>query len=98
MFCRCVRTVERIVHQRSETGEVRLLLQHDDTHVRLHLALAAVGFEPIVDQSKQGGLAGAVATDERHSIARPDMQVERIMVRSAEQPAATLLQSDVFER
>jgi hypothetical protein len=76
--------------------KIRLLLQHDDARAGLDLAQAPIGFDPVVDQPEQSGLARAVAADQRKPVARADMKVDRVLVGPAEQPAAALLQAETF--
>ena len=85
------------VHQRGMTRQVRVLLQQHDAQGWLGFANARIGLDLPVDHAKQRGLAYAVAPDQRDAVARPDMQVQRIVIGPAEQPFAALLQGDAFE-
>ena len=95
---RRVRSSQREVHQRVETGKVRFLLKHDDPHMRLHLPLPSVGFDAIVDQPEQRRLSRSVPPDKCDAVAWSDMQIKRLSLRPAEKPTSALLQADAFER
>jgi hypothetical protein len=67
---------QREIQQGIVAGEERVLFQRDDPRARLDRALAPVSLDLSGDQLEQGGLAGAVATDQRQPVARADVQVE----------------------
>ena len=88
---------KRKVHQRVVAGKIRFLFQHHDTQARLDLAFALVGFDPVIDQAEQCCLARTIAADQRQPVTRLDMEVEIIVIGTAEQPLSTLLQGDAFK-
>ena len=97
VFLRRVHAVERPIHQRGVARKIGILFEQDDARAGLDLARPCIGFQLAVDHAEQRGLPDPVAADQGQPVAGPDMQVERVVIRPAEQPLAALLQGHAFE-
>ena len=80
---------------RERSGKVRADTV-DDARARLDRAGAFVRFDLTADELEQRRLARAVAADQCQPVARGHMEVDIVLIRPAEQPAAALLESEVF--
>ena len=76
----------------TEAGSfVRILLEKHDLHTRLNGPPPLIGLDHPGDTFEQGGLARAIAPDQREPVAPADEQVE-----AAEQPAGALDEAEIF--
>jgi hypothetical protein len=82
---------QRIIAQRRAAFHARLLLQQDHPRTGLDGAAALVRIDGTGDQLEQGGLARAVAADQRQPVARADMDVQM-----PEQPAGALNDTEIL--
>ena len=86
-----IRAMPHPIGERLEPGHRRVLLEQHDLRPWDDRALALVSLDHARETFEQGGLAGAVAADQRQPVARSDMDGQ-----AAKQPAFALDQPEVF--
>ena len=74
-------------------GKAGFLFQHHHARAGNNGALALVCLDSVGEQTQQSRLAGAIAPDQRQPFALSNVNIE-----SAEQPAASLNDAEVFIR